>query len=88
MKSPAYHNGDNKVEDVGLQRIVVDEYTKLKGLTIHDSGIREKTDGLVIRVERADQHFINPSSNTLLEWGDVIWIVGNKQKIRALTKER
>ncbi|HTN39413.1 MAG TPA: cation:proton antiporter [Arachidicoccus sp.] len=87
MKTPAYHNADNKVEDVGLQRIVVDEYTKLKGLTIHDSGIREKTDGLVIRVERADQHFINPSSNTLLEWGDVIWIVGNKQKIRALTKE-
>lgn len=80
-------NEENKVEDVGLQRIVVDEITKLKDLTIHDSEIRERTDGLVIRIERDDQHLINPSSSTLLKWGDVIWIVGNKQKIRALTKD-
>ena len=74
----------SKVEDVGLQRLVVDEHFRVKGMTIHDSGIREKTDGLVIRVEREDQHFINPSSDTTLQWGDVIWLVGNKQKIQAL----
>ena len=80
----AYRSSASKVEDVGLQRLVVDEHIRFKGMTIHDSGIREKTDGLVIRVERADQHFINPSSDTMLEWGDVIWLVGNKQKIQAL----
>lgn len=80
----AYKASTSKVEDVGLQRMVVDEYLRFKGMTIHDSGIREKTDGLVIRVEREDQHFINPSSDTMLQWGDVIWLVGNKQKIQAL----
>ena len=81
----AYMSSSSKVEDVGLQRLVVDEHLRFKGMTIHDSGIREKTDGLVIRVEREDQHFINPASDTVLEWGDVIWLVGNKQKIQALT---
>ncbi|UAY56781.1 cation:proton antiporter [Arachidicoccus terrestris] len=80
----AYRTSTSKIEDVGLQRLVVDEHLRFKGMTIHDSGIREKTDGLVIRVEREDQHFINPSSDTMLEWGDVIWLVGNKQKIQAL----
>lgn len=80
----AYTVSTSKVEDVGLQRLVVDEHFRVKGMTIHDSGIREKTDGLVIRVEREDQHFINPSSDTMLQWGDVIWLVGNKQKIQAL----
>jgi CPA2 family monovalent cation:H+ antiporter-2 len=84
QKDPAYAASTSKVEDVGLQRLVVDEHLRFKGMTIHDSGIREKTDGLVIRVEREDQHFINPSSDTVLEWGDVIWLVGNKQKIQAL----
>jgi len=80
----AYRSSTSKIEDVGLQRLVVDEHLRFKGMTIHDSGIREKTDGLVIRVEREDQHFINPSSDTMLQWGDVIWLVGNKQKIQAL----
>jgi len=84
QRDPADAVSTSKVEDVGLQRLVVDEHLRFKDMTIHDSGIREKTDGLVIRVEREDQHFINPSSDTMLQWGDVIWLVGNKQKIQAL----
>jgi len=75
------------VSDIALQKIVVDEYTKLKGLTIRSSGIREKTNGLVIGIERSDTHLLNPDSNTVFEWDDIVWIVGDRKKIQELTRQ-
>ncbi len=75
------------LEDVVLQKIVVDEFTKLKNQTIRSSKIRERTNGLVVGIERNNRRIVNPESDTALEWGDIIWIVGNKQKIRTLIKQ-
>jgi CPA2 family monovalent cation:H+ antiporter-2 len=54
----------------------------LKGLSIRDSGLRERTDGLVIGIERNNERILNPESTTTFEWGDNIWIVGKKKKIQ------
>jgi CPA2 family monovalent cation:H+ antiporter-2 len=75
---------DAEKETVELEKIMVDEYTRLKGKTIRESGIREKTDGLVVGIERKGERMLNPSSNTVLEWDDIVWIVGNRKKIRQL----
>ncbi|MFN5422217.1 MAG: cation:proton antiporter regulatory subunit, partial [bacterium] len=78
---------DESIEDMGLvdlQKIVVDEHTLLKGMSIRESGIREKTDGLVVGIERQGERFLNPSSGTILEWDDIVWIVGNRKKIQDL----
>ena len=74
-------------EDMGLvdlQKIVVDEHTQLRGMSIRESGLREKTDGLVVGIERGGQRFLNPSSDATLEWDDIVWIVGNRKKIQEL----
>jgi CPA2 family monovalent cation:H+ antiporter-2 len=74
-------------EDMGLvdlQKIVVDEHTQLRGMSIRESGLREKTDGLVVGIERGGERFLNPSSDATLEWDDIVWIVGNKKKIQDL----
>jgi CPA2 family monovalent cation:H+ antiporter-2 len=74
-------------EDMGLvdlQKIVVDEHTQLRGMSIRESGLREKTDGLVVGIERGGQRFLNPSSDATLEWDDIVWIVGNRKKIQDL----
>ncbi|MFN3667162.1 MAG: TrkA C-terminal domain-containing protein, partial [Sediminibacterium sp.] len=71
-------------ELVELEKIVVDEHTRLKGLTIRESGIREKTNGLVVGIERKGERILNPSSFTQLEWDDIVWIVGNRKKIQQL----
>ncbi len=73
----------NSVEIV-VQNILVNEYSQLKGLSIKDSGIREKTNGLVIGIERADKQFLNPVSTTVFERGDIVWIVGDREKIQKL----
>ena len=77
-------NDDTSIDDIVLQKIRVDEHTQLKGLTIHNSGIREKTNGLVVGIEKEKSRILNPESSTVLEWGDIIWIVGNRKKMQQL----
>ena len=74
------------IEDIVLQKIVVDEHTKLKGIDIRSSGLRERTSGLVIGIERNKQRILNPDSTTVFEWGDIIWLVGNRKKIHKLNE--
>ncbi len=81
---PYVEDVDSEKELVELEKIVVDEHTRLKGLTIRESGIREKTNGLVVGIERKGERILNPSSFTQLEWDDIVWIVGNRKKIQQL----
>jgi CPA2 family monovalent cation:H+ antiporter-2 len=73
------------IDDVVLQKIVVDEFTRLKGKTIRNSGIREITNGLVVGIERQGERILNPDSTTVFEWGDIVWIVGDRKKIQNLS---
>ncbi|PWT70611.1 MAG: sodium:proton antiporter [Bacteroidetes bacterium] len=78
---------DSKDSDaIVVDKVVVNEFTKLKGLDIRSSGIREKTNGLVIGIERINQRILNPDSKTVFEWDDVVWIVGDREKIILLKK--
>lgn len=72
------------VEDIALQKMVVGENNRLKGHTIRESGIRERTNGLVVGIERNEERILNPDSGTKFEWGDIIWIVGERKKIQEL----
>ena len=76
------------IDDITLQKILVDEHTRLKGKTIRESGLREQTDGLVVGIQRDEERILNPESSVVLEWDDIIWIVGNRKKITGLTKKQ
>jgi CPA2 family monovalent cation:H+ antiporter-2 len=77
---------DQNIEDIIVQKIVVDEHNKLKGLSIRSSGIRERTNGLVVGIERNEERILNPDSATVFEWGDIVWIVGERARIQDLNK--
>ena len=75
----------NDLEDIILQKIVVDEHNKLKGLSIRSSHVRERTNGLIVGIERNNkERILNPDSSTIFEWGDIVWIVGERNKIQKL----
>jgi CPA2 family monovalent cation:H+ antiporter-2 len=80
--------GSNKVDinDISLQKILVDEHTKLKGLDIRTSRLRERTNGLILGIQRENSRILNPDSATVLEWGDIIWIFGEEKKILQLSQ--
>ena len=42
----------HELKDIIVQKIIVNEHNKLKGLTIRDSYIRELTSGLIVGIER------------------------------------
>jgi monovalent cation:H+ antiporter-2, CPA2 family len=76
---------DVDLNDISFQKILVDEHSRLKGKTIRSSGLRERTNGLVIGIERDSERILNPPSDLLFEWGDIVWVVGERRKIQQLS---
>lgn len=75
---------DMLANSISLEKIIVDEHNGLKGKSIRSSGIREATHGLVVGIERNSARMLNPASDILFEWADVVWIVGDESRIRKL----
>ena len=83
-KPEAAEPEDTRIEDIGLHHFIINENLWIKGQTIRNSGIREKVDGIVIGIERKSKRILNPDSTFVFEAGDVVWLVGNIQKIKQL----
>lgn len=87
---PVFDTDDNgaqpgvDIDEIALKKIVVDEHTRLNGMDIRGSGLRERTNGLVIGIERGNERILNPDSSFTFKWGDIVWIVGERKKIRKL----
>jgi CPA2 family monovalent cation:H+ antiporter-2 len=73
-------------QNMSLQKIEINSNSSVFGQSIRGSGIREKTEGLVVGIERDGQRILNPDSDLIFENGDVVWIVGNNQRIPDLLK--
>jgi monovalent cation:H+ antiporter-2, CPA2 family len=74
----------DRAEDVKLQQLVISETSPLLGVTIRESGVRERTKGLIVGIERKSQRILNPESDFRFQVNDIIWIVGSPWRIRAL----
>jgi CPA2 family monovalent cation:H+ antiporter-2 len=84
VDTPVVPIPDQPEKRVVLQKLVIDDRTPLKGQTIRSSGIREKTNGLVVGIERARKRILNPPSDMQFEPNDIVWIVGEAGKINLL----
>jgi CPA2 family monovalent cation:H+ antiporter-2 len=74
------------MHDMSLQKVVINTKSPVFGQSIRESGIREKTQGLVVGIERAGKRILNPDSNLVFENEDIVWIVGNNKRIPELLK--
>ena len=77
---------DNSFPDkeMTLQKVVVTTASPVFGLSIRNTGIREKAQALVVGIERGEDKILNPSSDFVFDNGDVIWIVGNNKRIKEV----
>lgn len=71
---------------ISLEKLTVDQHTGLKGKSIRESKIRELTNGLVVGIERQGERILNPSSDLIFEWGDLVWLVGDRRLIAKMNK--
>lgn len=70
-------------ESYSLQSHFVHEGSPFIGRPIRGSGIREKVNGLVVGVERGGERILNPAADFQIDEGDLLWIVGETDKLRA-----
>ncbi|WP_299705883.1 cation:proton antiporter [uncultured Pontibacter sp.] len=81
-------NGEATREEVSLQKLVVSEASMLLGKTVRESGVREKTKGLIVGIEKKGERMLNPDSELVIEENDILWIVGSPWRVRQLEAAR
>ncbi|HET8809680.1 MAG TPA: cation:proton antiporter [Flavobacteriaceae bacterium] len=79
-------SADIDINDIVLKKIVVDEHTQLNGVELQNSGIRKKTNGIIIGIERDQERILNPDPTEVFEWGDIVWIVGERKRIQKFNR--
>ncbi|SDX67541.1 cation:proton antiporter domain-containing protein [Flavobacterium degerlachei] len=57
------------------------------GVSVGQSKLRERTNGLLVGIERNGQRILNPESSIILQKDDILWIVGNNKLMNELFKE-
>lgn len=70
-------------QEIVLRQIELKNETYI-GKSIKESQLREKTNGLIVGIEKKGKRILNPESNVILEKEDVLWIVGDKKLLAEL----
>ncbi len=73
-----------KEVEVELDKFTIGHDSPFMNKSIRESGIRTRTNGLVVGIERSGQRILNPESAMIFEEGDIVWIVGEKKLIDAI----
>lgn len=82
---------DTSLEDtdpIALRQFLIGKQSRLAGINIREAGIRERTRGIVLGIERKGRRLLNPESNTVLEAGDIVWTAGSGKMLNAFIKEQ
>ena len=78
---------DEHIEDreMKLQKFVISSKSKLIGTDLQNSGIRDQYNCMVVGIEEGQQHLtiINPSH--VFQAGDIVWMVGERESLAAVT---
>lgn len=74
-------------EEVVLKKLVVRSDSFMVGKTIRESSIRERTNGIVVGVERNGKRVLNPESSWVFETDDKVWIVGDRKLISDIADQ-
>jgi len=72
--------------DINIEQFQIEPHSKLIGQTIKTSHIRDSFDCLVVGIERGDSSTIDPDINLIFAPYDIIWIVGEHDKIIKLNE--
>ena len=80
---------ENEIEkrEMLLKQFIVNSESPFLNTTIKESGIRNSFRCLVVGVEKENGNLISPEANMLLEDGDVVWVVGEKEDVYHLVNK-
>ena len=67
-----------------LRQVVVNGNSPVLGKALRESGIRERYGLLVVGIEQGQQNLTSVNPNHVFEYGDVVWMVGERQSFEAI----
>jgi CPA2 family monovalent cation:H+ antiporter-2 len=73
-------------ESFGLVSLVLSDEHPFVSNRIRECGLRESVDGLIVGIERNGTRYLNPEPNMILLADDVLWLVGDKGRIKKLQR--
>ncbi|MDR0746154.1 MAG: cation:proton antiporter [Mediterranea sp.] len=79
-------DNDTAEHHVSLSQYVIDHDSPMIGKTIAQLSVQEKTECIIICIDRNDESIINFPANLVLEEGDTLLLAGEREKL-ALFKE-
>lgn len=78
---------DEHIEEreMKLQKFVISSKSKLIGTDLQNSGIRDQYNCMVVGIEEGQKHLtiVNPSH--VFQAGDIVWMVGEKESLAAVS---
>jgi CPA2 family monovalent cation:H+ antiporter-2 len=85
ISTPTDHRHSvNLLNNFVLKPVMLNPQNPMIGRTIRDSQIRELAHGLVVGMERRGKEILNPDPATVLETGDLLLMVGEPARLKAL----
>jgi voltage-gated potassium channel len=79
-----FHSTDMALQ---MEELVVGQRSELRGVTLRDSGLRQKLDVIILAVKKTDGHMIfNPPAETMLSAGDTLIALGSHASMQKLVK--
>jgi len=78
---------EDVTQNISLHHFTISKNSALVGRSIRESGIRERTQGLVVGIERNGERILNPESDVIFEPEDKVWLVANEKRIQRIIKE-
>jgi CPA2 family monovalent cation:H+ antiporter-2 len=82
----ALSNAEKTQQEVNIEQVMVTPESHLSGKSILESGIRDKAGCLVVGIERGETSIQNPIPSTVMMEGDIVWIVGEHDKVLQLSE--
>ena len=71
------------INDIQLTKIQLAQGSSYCNKTIKNSGMQKDLHSHVVGIERNESRMLNPGSSEMILANDIIWLVGNRQKIKA-----
>jgi voltage-gated potassium channel len=79
-----FHSTDMALQ---MEELVVGQRSELRGVTLRDSGLRQKLDVIILAVKKSDGHMIfNPPAETMLSAGDTLIALGSHASMQKMVK--
>lgn len=71
-------------ETFGLTSLTLLPTDDFIGKSIRECGLREAVNGLIVGLERDGTRYLSPDSSMVLQTDDLLWIVGDRHRIKTL----